>query len=452
MANKTYKDILVEKTASSFVSLMFNTFKDEVRENGTYSWTAGVSSTASWISDDTTGVPIPGFNSSLHNLSTVHNSSINQPLDTSSKETTKLVFQIILLIIVGLIGLFGNLSGIRHFITLDRPLKFHWLMTTLFIFHTIFILTMFIIFTLPYLSEDYKKSTHMYVGPKVLPFLQMAMTGSLYCQIAFTIERYLVVCHPFYIVAKEWSVKRYIIPLVTFSIFYNLPKFFEIDTSVCEGSLKHQIHKNRTIFHGSYHNENESYYEITSMRQHYLYKDIYLTGMNITFMLIGPFLILIVLNTLTLMNLKQYQTKQRRDSEFFKYGVDSAMLPKLKPNKDKSGSRSGREVTLVKISLAIVCSSILCHSVKWVPTIYEFADKEGYEQSMHDGWIESFEHVSHFLLVFDASISFYIYLFTRSKPLLTKLSRRFSNRASKPEKNSSNGKPSKPTQYSIVKS
>ena len=138
--------------------------------------------------------------------------------------------------------------------------------------------------------------------------------GTLECkfQVAFPIERYLVVCHPFYIVSKQWSVHRYIIPLVSFSIIYNLPKFFELDTLVCESNLKQHLEH---ISQGaSLHKVNDSYYIPTDMRMNPHYKQVYLTGMNILFMAIGPFLVLITLNGLTLKNLKQYQQTQRRVS------------------------------------------------------------------------------------------------------------------------------------------
>ena len=127
---------------------------------------------------------------------------------------------------------------------------------------------------------------------------------------------------------------------------------------------------------------------------------------------------------------------------YFKYGVDALKLSKLETNKDKSGSKSSREVTLVKISLAIVITSIFCHSIKWVPTLYEMIDENAYQQSMMSGWIESFEHVSHFLLVVDASKACYIYHSTRSKTVLSKITRQLSYISS--------GNNSKPRQYSLI--
>ena len=297
-------------------------------------------------------------------------------------ESTNFIFHGILLVVVGAIGIIGNLYGMGTFVMLKRPLKFHWLMTTLLIFDTLFIIAAFFIFALPQLSEDYKVKIHSYLGPKILPFIQIAMTGAIYSKVAFTVERYLVVCHPFYIVSHEWPIKAYIIPLVSFSILYNLPKFFELDTFVCEDSLKHEEHiKNNAL---PRHNVSDSFYTPTAMRKNEHYKQIYLTGMNIVFMGIGPGLILITLNGLTLISLAKHQATQRY---------------------------SGTTVNLAKISLAIVFTSILFHSVKWVPTVYEFVDLDGYEASL---WILPFEHVSHFLLVFNSSINYYIYFFTRS--------------------------------------
>ena len=321
---------------------------------------------------------------------TMINSTGTLPPDNPSTSTTKLVFEVILLIIVGSIGIAGNIKGITNIACIKRPSKFQSLMATLFVFDAIFIFTAFMIFTMPELSTEYKHHGHMYIGPMVSPILQMSMTGALYCQMAFTVERYLVVCHPLYLHAKQWSVKIYIIPLVAFSVVYNLPKFFEIKTSFCDSTFKHESENHTTILWIKGHNVNESYYYPTEMRRNYLYRTIYLTGMNIVSMLIFPFLVLILLNMLTLMNLKRYQENQK----------------KIEPH---LASKSERVVALVRITLAIVVTSVLCHSIKWVPTIYEMVDEIGYQKSM--GTIEIFDHVSHFFLVFNASICYYIYNF-----------------------------------------
>jgi hypothetical protein len=46
---------------------------------------------------------------------------------------------------------------------------------------------------------------------------------------AIAIERYFTVCHPFFKLSHNWSVKRYIIPIVVLSLAYNLPKLWELE-------------------------------------------------------------------------------------------------------------------------------------------------------------------------------------------------------------------------------
>ena len=47
---------------------------------------------------------------------------------------------------------------------------------------------------------------------------------------AMTVERYLTVCHPFYHHSHSWPTRCYVLPILVFSIFYNVPRFFELET------------------------------------------------------------------------------------------------------------------------------------------------------------------------------------------------------------------------------
>ena len=125
-------------------------------------------------------------------------------------------FEVILLVITGLFGLIGNLTTIIFFTkSRQKNLRFHWLMIALAIYDTVYLLFCIIVFAVPGLSENYKKEGyHFYVVPKAVPIIQIALTGSVYCTVAISLERYLTVCRPFYIAAQHWSVKRYIVPIV----------------------------------------------------------------------------------------------------------------------------------------------------------------------------------------------------------------------------------------------
>ena len=54
--------------------------------------------------------------------------------------------------------------------------------------------------------------------------------GPLLCH--FCTRRYLTVCHPFFAFSHKWTSNWYIFTIVSFSVVYNLPKFFELQTGV----------------------------------------------------------------------------------------------------------------------------------------------------------------------------------------------------------------------------
>ena len=94
-------------------------------------------------------------------------------------------------------------------------------------------------------SKAYADGPWYILVPWAIPVIQISLTGSIYCTMAITLERYLVVCRPFYRISREWSPQTFIVPIVLISIVYNLPQFFEIQT--CE----YQIVYDRNLTHGS---------------------------------------------------------------------------------------------------------------------------------------------------------------------------------------------------------
>ena len=53
----------------------------------------------------------------------------------------------------------------------------------------------------------------------------------------FCTRRYLTVCHPFFAFSHKWTSNWYISTIVSFSVVYNLPKFFELQTGVVARNL-----------------------------------------------------------------------------------------------------------------------------------------------------------------------------------------------------------------------
>ncbi len=55
---------------------------------------------------------------------------------------------------------------------------------------------------------------------------------SIYFTMAMTIERYMTVCHPFYHHSHAWPTRCYVLPILLFSLFYNIPRFFDLEANV----------------------------------------------------------------------------------------------------------------------------------------------------------------------------------------------------------------------------
>ena len=386
------------------------------------------------------------------------------------------VCEVVLMIIVGVFGLIGNTLSIIMFSRLKKKqLKFHRLMILLGIFDTAYILLNIMVFVVPGISEEYKKQGYHYLfAPTVMPITQIALTGSVYCTIAISIERYLTVCHPFYTASKNWSAKRYIFPIVLFSVIYNLPRFFELrwilrgESQIING--KEVISYERTIYE----------IELTELRMNeYYYCSILI--LNIVFMGIGPFIILFLLTSLTLRRLVIYSRQDNvistppllnmymgsnmynstltttnhetlltasNDGTIHVHNhADHATLnitPSSNPSPCSSIPRGSiatnhlvsrssnatpfsvtrrlktNEIMLSKVSVIISVMFTICHSIRFVPNIYELIARFHVNAGdtsfvLWPDWVEGFTFFSHLLTVLNASINFYIYYFARYK-------------------------------------
>ena len=409
----------------------------------------------------------------------MENNTTQDYIEEESGEKMQLmefVCEVVLMIIVGVFGLIGNTMSIIMFSRLKKKqLKFHRLMILLGIFDTAYILLNIMVFVVPGISEEYKKQGYHYLfAPTVMPITQIALTGSVYCTIAISIERYLTVCHPFYTASKNWSAKRYIFPIVLFSVIYNLPRFFELrwilrgESQIING--KEVISYERTIYE----------IELTELRMNeYYYCSILI--LNIVFMGIGPFIILFLLTSLTLRRLVIYSRQDNvistppllnmymgsnmynstltttnhetlltasNDGTIHVHNhADHATLnitPSSNPSPCSSIPRGSiatnhlvsrssnatpfsvtrrlktNEIMLSKVSVIISVMFIICHSIRFVPNIYELIARFHVNAGdtsyvMWPDWVEGFTFFSHLLTVLNASINFYIYYFARYK-------------------------------------
>ena len=391
------------------------------------------------------------------------------------------VFEVVLILLIGIIGVIGNCALTIMFAKLQKKqLTFHRLMILLSGFDTVYILLSALLFTVPGLSEDYMVRYHPHVVPIAIPVIQVALTGSVYCTTAISIERYLIVCKPFLAASNSWSAKRYIIPILIISIVYNVPRFFELSTGF---TCSQEPSRSNETCHGCDYDDgvqldnvttdntstspNEVSYEVeaieesvnqltgncgeliysielTGMRRNKYYYSIYTIGLNFFFMGLIPFFVLVSSATLILTrlidNAKESDpvTVQRNEREFDPSGrnaiTENGLLCVDTIQNDFSSSETSifplqrmpsiltvskrlkaNEIMLARVSLVITFVFIVCHSIRWVPNIYELVQRIKNPDIEWPSWVESFTCVSHFLTVLNSSVHFYIYYFTRNE-------------------------------------
>ena len=92
---------------------------------------------------------------------------------------------------------------------------------------------------------SYQEYAWGYIVPWSIPILQISLTGSIYCTMAITLERYFVICRPFYRFSRNWRSSTFIIPILIISTGYNIPRFCERIT--CQETRSVEIISNETI-------------------------------------------------------------------------------------------------------------------------------------------------------------------------------------------------------------
>jgi len=199
-----------------------------------------------------------------------------------------------LLVFIGLLGIIGNISLICWF---GRKTKnFHHLMLVLAIYDILYIFINIIIFGLPNIFASVEEgSIYKNAVPILLPIAQIGLTGSIYLTVAITIERYFTVCHPYFMFSKSWPSVVYILPIVVFSVLYNLPKFLELQVNSSHQAADFNITNNDTQL--SLPTDEENIFvlekiEPTQLRLNPTYIKVYLIYMNFIIHGIIPFITL----------------------------------------------------------------------------------------------------------------------------------------------------------------
>ena len=339
----------------------------------------------------------------------------------------QIALECIAMLVVGIIGIIGNTLAIYIFSNLKKQMKFHQLMIMIFVFDTSFIILTLMIYSFPHMSDEYKYGdTYCHMLPIITPLQEIALTGSIYSTMAISIERYLVVCHPFYTLSNRWSSKRYILPIIAFSVLYNIPRFYELEVQqAAQGNVRTTT--GATPIQSDKTADDKPMYSVehTDLRVDYYYNSIYRGWINLFATAIIPFLVLITLNTLIFKKLKDILSARSRESVVGTFGAPGSLMAQSSYHPDEEPAcvpvpvsprrvTRANEILLAKVSIIIVLFFVICHSVRWIPIIYGIV----YNHYLTDQnyvvpeWLEICINVSGILTVANSSVNFYIYILT----------------------------------------
>ncbi|XP_023334081.1 probable G-protein coupled receptor frpr-1 isoform X2 [Eurytemora carolleeae] len=349
------------------------------------------------------------------------------------------------LISIGLLGTLGNTVCLIWFCRKAGQRNFHQLMQFLAFFDLMYVLLSIMMFGVPSVLPEIGGTLEFkWMVTTFLPFAQIGLTGSIYMTLAIAIERYTTVCHPFFKFYHGWSAKLYILPILIFSILFNIPKFFELrvtKVNIVNTTLAHNAstidENNGTLsvhsydlcteelynctelvpgfYNSSLHltSENDDIVENfqngtgqmsnqtvrivpTDLRINPTYIKVYLIYLNLFIHGVIPLICLVILNTAVYKQM--WRMNQCCEDE-------------------RRNFIHQREIRLSQVSLLIVLVFIICHSIRWIPNIFELYNAE---EDEWPSWLNYFSGVSHFCMTFNASVNFYIYaikhrtLFTHS--------------------------------------
>ena len=295
----------------------------------------------------------------------------------------------VLIVIFGTFGVLGNALLIQLFFKKGVILNFQKLMVALAIYDTLYTLLSIINFSMPELVDAFTYyGYYQFMVPTTIPMMQVALTGSTYCIAGISLERYLTVCHPFFVARTQWSARRYIIPITTLSLLYNVPHFFELRAEEVRSNYGiDEVHNSTT---DTWENMPNYHVFLTPLRKNKYYYLIYIIGLNSIINGIIPYASILILNTILYKRLKILANQQSFQSHF-----------------------SFNEVMLSKVSLINSMVFILFHSVKWIANIYEVIQRITHSDTEKDiewpSWVEHMTQASHFLITLNSSLHFYIY-------------------------------------------
>ena len=164
--------------------------------------------------------------------------------------------------------------------------------------------------------------------------------------------------------------KCYVLPISFFSILYNFPKFLEL--SVVKSNSMCPDNEAWNVTNQYCHEESQTNFTIkaTSLRLNPLYVKYYLIYVNFILHAIIPLVALTILNTLIYRRVNITNISSSIITVILKLSTLHSSADSI------SASIHLKDVRLAHVSLVIVFVFICCHSIKWIPNMWELRQAE----------------------------------------------------------------------------
>uniref|UniRef100_A0A915L086 G-protein coupled receptors family 1 profile domain-containing protein n=1 Tax=Romanomermis culicivorax TaxID=13658 RepID=A0A915L086_ROMCU len=188
---------------------------------------------------------------------------------------------------VTFLGIVGNLFTIYVMCKWRIKSVNHGFLITLAVFDTCLLLTAFMLYSIEYIAEytDNWKLYALWISyvPTVYPLSHIAQTCSTYVTVIVTVERYVAVLHPIKYRSMPKKIRAAVLSVVFvtfFSVLYNFPKFFEVETKISD--------------HCS---EFGKYTLVPTLQDNEFYSTVYSLWLTQAVMVFVPFFVLLVSNS-----------------------------------------------------------------------------------------------------------------------------------------------------------
>jgi len=305
-------------------------------------------------------------------------------LDTDSLDVD-VVIESIIVPIVGTFGIAGNIVSILVLSKKEFQETFHRLLICLALVDIVFIVCAII--TCVIRTHSLLEGEHWRIWEPIflfsIPMGGCALVTSMYLTVSISVERYFGICFPLHSrVRGGRRLVLYLLPVLLFSLAFNLPKFLEISPDLgIDWEFSHNV----------------------------LYNKIYKQYIELLVTVALPWLILVYLN----------------------FRIYLAVTDKSLSGWSET-QRQRREKSLAVILISIVLVFLSCHSLKLYLAFYKIhiLNKTVHCNSLglspsHPSWLLTTNTVNHLMLVSNSSANFIIYCFMGKrfrKSLLSTLS------------------------------